>query len=189
MMGSRQAAIAPFDEARWASRAFNLDPTAGRHGVHDEYSTQLPLRDGEASSAIWLKASDALLRYRIFPPDRMRAHVSSPDGVIRKDVTIVQRVFLGPVAMEMAVRVLEVFDVASGPRRVGFTYATLQGHSERGLATFSVREAPDGSLLFAIESWSSPGNILAMLGRPIARRVQRGFTGEALAFFHDHFRD
>jgi uncharacterized protein (UPF0548 family) len=119
----------------------------------------------------------------------MRGHVCAADGRVAGGATIIQRVLLGPLAMEMAVRVVDVFDERSVGGSVGFTYGTLEGHSERGLATFAVDPEGADGLLFRIESWSSPAGVAGFLGRPIARKVQRRFTGEALAYFRDHFRD
>jgi uncharacterized protein (UPF0548 family) len=187
LMTWRRAATAAFDESRWKAKPLNLDITEGRTGTHDVYSVQVPLVVGEARTATLERAADTLLRYRIFPPRRMLAHVCSPDGRVAVGTTVIQRVLLGPLALEMGVRVVEVLDESKGSRRVGFTYATLQGHSERGLATFSIHSQTGGCFVFKIETWSSPGNLLAALGRPFARRVQQKFTREALSHFRDHF--
>ena len=83
---------------------------------------------------------------------------------------------------------IEIFDDRSVDGSVGFTYGTLEGHSERGLATFAID--PDGGdgLRFRIETWSSPAGVVGVLGGPIARKVQQRFTSEALDHFRDHFR-
>jgi uncharacterized protein (UPF0548 family) len=185
LMTARRATTATFDESSWAARPLNLDPVHGHNGLHDLYSIEIPLPNAGTDTVVIAKATEALLRYRIFPVHRMRVHVCTPDGRIRPGVTIIQRVFLGPLAMEMGVRVLEVFDQRGDKDVVGFTYATLQGHSERGLATFSVHEVSPNTLVFRIESWSVPGNLLSRLARPFARRTQQKFTREALANFRD----
>jgi uncharacterized protein (UPF0548 family) len=172
-MARRTAASRPFDEERWKATPLNLAVDQAHTGTHDVYSVALP------PAATLDGTTDALLRYRIFPPRRMRARVCTPDGRIAPGVTIIQRVLLGPVALEMAVRVIETGAAL-------FTYATLEGHSERGIATFAVREAKGGGLAFEIESWSTPGNLLAKLGRPVARAAQQKFTREALLHFRDH---
>ena len=188
-MTSRTAKTAPFDETRWTRRPLNFDPAHGRRGTHDLYEVHLPVTAGAGAATAAKSAAMALMRYRIFPPSRMRAHVCSPDERITAGVTVIQRVFIGPMALEMAVRVLDVFADQDGPHGTGFTYGTVQGHSERGLATFSIHAASSDSLLFRIESWSRPGNALAYFGRPVARLVQRTFTREALEYFRGHFRD
>jgi uncharacterized protein (UPF0548 family) len=92
----------------------------------------------------------------------------------------------GPVVLETGVRVVDVFDSASdGERRCGFSYATLEGHPERGLATFYLRQdSTGGGLALVIETWSRPGIWLTRAGRPVARMLQRRLTAEAL----EHFR-
>ena len=85
--------------------------------------------------------------------------------------------------MEMAVRVIDVFDRQAENREIGFTYVTLKGHAERGVASFFLSLARAGELTFHIESWSRPGNWLAVLARPLARSVQKRFTTEALTHF------
>ncbi len=172
---ARRARAARFDVERWAETPLNVDPAHGRVGHHDVHTIDMP-------KARFDRATEALLRYRIFPPRRMRAHVDTPDGLVAPDATIIQRVLLGPLALEMAVRVVEVS--REDDRTVGFTYATLRGHVERGLATFTVR-AQGGGVVFTVETWSAPGTVLAKVGRTFARHAQRTSTLEALAYFRD----
>lgn len=186
---ARPALGAAFDEARWTSKALNFLPESAKSGRHDRYTTRIACQDGEPRAAAREKAAKALLRYRVFPPDRMRAHVCTGDGRVTAGATIIQRVLMGPVALEMAVRVLEVFDERKAGGSTGFTYGTIEGHSERGVATFAVSDDGADGLLFSIESWSSPAGLLASLAAPIGRKVQQKFTGDALAYFRDHFRD
>jgi uncharacterized protein (UPF0548 family) len=75
------------------------------------------------------------LRYDIFPPTRLRSRVCTPDGIVSIGATIVQRVRLGPVTLETAVRVIEHQRSAESGR---FAYATLDGHPEQGIASFEV---------------------------------------------------
>lgn len=183
-MISARAATAPFDEQYWSRKPLNVDLARGKTGTHDQYSIALPLDSRERS---FDRAVLALSRYHIFPPTRMRAHVCTPDGRMVIGATVIQRVLIGPIAMEMGVRVVDTIGDAEGLRQAGFTYATLEGHSERGIATFSVRERAGEPATFEIESWSTPGTLLARLGRPIARWAQRSFTREGLVYFRDHF--
>jgi uncharacterized protein (UPF0548 family) len=189
LMLTSKGRVADFDPARWTSRHTNLPSGTERVGSHDDYSIALPLRPGELRSTERQRALESLFHYRIFPEHRMRAEICTVDGRIVDGTTIIQRVFMGSLCLEMAVRVTEVFGVESQSGKTGFTYATLVGHVERGLATFSVDDDSDETLTFRIESWSSPGNLLARLGRPIARRMQRSSTDQALRNFRDHFRE
>jgi uncharacterized protein (UPF0548 family) len=175
VMTAGRARAAAFDLERWVKAPLNIDPAHGRVGRHDVHSIELV-------ASRFDQAVEALLRYRIFSPQRMRAHVSTADGMVAPDAIIVQRVLLGPLALEMAVRVLDVS--RDNGRGAAFTYATVRGHVERGLATFSVR-AEGGGLVFTIETWSSAGTALAKLAGPFARHAQRASTREALAYFRD----
>jgi uncharacterized protein (UPF0548 family) len=90
---------------------------------------------------------------------------------------IVQRFGLGPVRLEFAVRVVEMWDRDTD---AGFTYVTLEGHPERGTESFRVRLGPEGQLAVTIEAWSGPGHWFVSLVRPIARVIQRAMTRRAL---------
>jgi uncharacterized protein (UPF0548 family) len=68
----------------------------------------------------------------------MSALVCAPDRAIVDGVTIIQRVFVGPACIEMAVRVVDEFGVGAQRGKTGFSYATIEGHVERGQATFSI---------------------------------------------------
>jgi uncharacterized protein (UPF0548 family) len=120
-----------------------------------------------------------LFRYDIFPPTRLRSRVCTPDGLVAVGATIVQRVRLGPVALEMAVRVIEHEHTTNNAR---FAYATLAGHAEQGIASFEI-ERKGAEVHFIARASSRPSNLAARLGRPIARSFQRAITREAL----DHF--
>jgi uncharacterized protein (UPF0548 family) len=93
--------------------------------------------------------------------------------------TIVQRIFVGPLAIEAAVRVIEVFREVD---RIGFSYVTLEGHVERGVASFFVARGREQQLSFHIESWSTPSALTAWLA-PVARYFQRKSVHEALESF------
>jgi uncharacterized protein (UPF0548 family) len=172
LLASR-AWLSPIDSARWAP----LAPNASREGIarggylHDRYEQRV---DDTFESAL-----ERLLRYDIFPPARMRARVCSPDARVATGVTIVQRVRFGPIALESAVRVIEQVHSADA---ASFAYATLEGHPERGIASFALERHP-GELRFVAEAWSRPGNPLARFGRPLARHLQRSITREAVAYF------
>jgi hypothetical protein len=81
-----------------------------------------------------------LLSYDIFPPRFLR-FVICPPGELVVGSVIVQRVGFGPVALESAVRVVDVWQrQTDGGQEAGFTYVTLAGHPERGVASFKVRK-------------------------------------------------
>ena len=173
ILTTARARQAPFDCGRWST----LSPTATREEVsagrfqHDIY--EAPFR-GDFERAV-----DALLEYRIFPAHRMIAHVCSPDRRVALGATIVQRVVLGPVAIETAVRVIEMQRDLNGAR---YAYATLHGHPERGIASFALLRT-GGRMMFEAQAWSRAGSWLTVAGRPVSRALQRSFTREAVEAF------
>jgi uncharacterized protein (UPF0548 family) len=190
LMTSHRARHEPLEvrEERWSSR----QPTAtltDRTGRHDRYSVELPMPSSsfaEGTPSLLERARDALLRYDIYAPRRMRSAVCSPDGRVCVGALIIQRVCVGPIAVETAVRVVDVFE-ASEMRRVGFTYVTLQGHVEKGVASFLVARHDDAAgqrLTFNIESWSTSARGMAQAIAPLSRLVQKAISREAL----EHFR-
>jgi uncharacterized protein (UPF0548 family) len=190
LMTTHRARREPLDvrKAFWSSR----QPTATlteRTGRHDRYSVDLPLASSplpEGRPSLLARARDALLRYDIYAPRRMRSAVCSSDGRVRSGTLIIQRVSVGPIAVETAVRVVDVFEGREG-RLVGFTYVTLQGHVEKGVASFFVAShdhAAGQRLTFNIESWSTSARGVAQAIAPLSRLVQKAISREAL----EHFR-
>ena len=89
-------------------------------------------------------------------------------------------------ALEMAVRVDEVWDRRDGDTwDAGFRDATIAGHAEWGVTSFAVRRLADGQMQLQFDARSGSGTRLAALGRPIARRLQRGMTRAALRRLSD----
>ena len=119
----------PFDATRWQGLSPNAtrESVAGGGYVHDRYEGRV---EDSFDGAV-----ERLSRYAIFPPQRMRAAVCSPDGRVAVGVTIVQRVRFAAVALESAVRVIEC---ERSPDAASFAYATLEGHPERGIASFAI---------------------------------------------------
>jgi uncharacterized protein (UPF0548 family) len=151
-------------------------------GLTDAYSIRLPT-DAAGPAGAFDRAVDRVFRYDIFPPDLMRAVVCTTDGRIAPDAVIVQRVRVGLLILESAVRVVDVWQRHTDESEVaGFAYATLAGHPERGVSMFRV--ARDASAVrFEIEATSRSGSIFTLIGRPIARRFQQSATRAALRHF------
>lgn len=82
-----------------------------------------------------------------------------------------------------ACRVVYVVDDAEPVRRFGFAYGTLPGHAESGEERFLVEwDRADDSVWYDILAFSRPAHVLARLGYPLTRRVQKRFArGSAAA--------
>jgi uncharacterized protein (UPF0548 family) len=162
-----------------ATRWQAAEPTSSTdqpEGLHDCYEGQVQRLPGEDARAAFDRMRARLLQYDIFPPTLLTFTIFPP-GEMGEGTLIVQRFGLGPVRLEFAVRVVEMWDRDTD---AGFTYVTLEGHPERGTESFRVRLGLEGQLAVTIEAWSRPGHWFVSLVRPIARVIQRAMTRRAL---------
>ena len=81
-----------------------------------------------------------------------------------------------------ACRIVYVVDEPGPVQRFGFAYGTLPGHAESGEERFVVEWDRDrGEVCYDIVAFSRPRHILARLGYPWARRVQKRFARDSAA--------
>lgn len=113
---------------------------------------------------------DFLFNYQIFPETIMTYFPEWVDDerTIKVGDTIVQQVFIPPVKglsqkIVFGVRITEIIDK---PNQKGFSYETLEGHVEKGVSTFTI-EQNEGKLIFKIQTYSKPGNLLTQIMAPI----------------------
>jgi uncharacterized protein (UPF0548 family) len=117
------------------------------------------------------EASTTLLQWEM----HRRAGVSvraSSEAVIDGAVAVL-RLGWGPVGVNAPVRVVYVIDEED---RKGFAYGTLPGHPERGEEAFVVELRDGGEVAFTIRAFSRPASLLARVGGPVSRAVQRWAT-------------
>jgi uncharacterized protein (UPF0548 family) len=81
-----------------------------------------------------------------------------------------------------ACRIVYVVDEQGPVQRYGFAYGTLPENAESGEERFTVewREA-DGAVWYDILAFSRPRQLLARLGYPLARRLQKRFARDSAA--------
>ena len=127
------------------------------------------------AAAAFARARDALLAYDVYPRDVLRHRVDG--GRVAAGALVVQRIRVGPLAVEAGVRVVEAWDE---PARVGYRYVTLRGHPERGEASFHLERDGD-RVVFRIESRSGLARPYAPWLRAYARRRQRAAVAGAMA--------
>ena len=132
------------------------------------------------------RVADAILRYHIFPDWLVTGILQRVPLELGDAVGICSHCFPG-IDLFFAARVIERFDERAGNIwRTGFTYRTLRGHPELGEETFSVeKDLATGEVTTALRSWSRPGILLAWLGYPLTRVIQRFASRAGL----DHLRD
>jgi uncharacterized protein (UPF0548 family) len=81
-----------------------------------------------------------------------------------------------------ACRIVYVVDEEGPVRRCGFGYGTLPEHAESGEERFAVEwHEGDGSVWYDILAFSRPRHLLARLGYPFARRLQKRFGRDSAA--------
>ena len=82
-----------------------------------------------------------------------------------------------------ACRIVYVVDEQGPVQRFGFAYGTLPGHAESGEERFTVEwHEADNGVWYDILAFSRPQHLLARLGYPFARRLQKRFArGSAAA--------
>ncbi len=182
---SRRLLMSQVDCQKWARVILPVRDSDLKEKLQDRFSVTLGSADGQENQDLFDRATKELFAYHIYPPWRMRPTLCGSQGRIAKDGLIVQRILLGPLGVETAVRVVDVFDVEDKEKRsVGFIYATLPGHPERGEAKFKVsRYRSSGQVTFTIETCSSPGNWLSALVRPLTHFLQKRSNHEALVYF------
>lgn len=146
------------------------DPAVVPDGFHHFSRAQRILRtdlDGAATD---------LLGWRVHARAGLEVASSVPSAAPGE--VVLMRLGLGPLALRIPCRVLEVIDE---PDRRGFVYGTLPGHPESGEESFVLERQPDGSIDFVVAAYSRPASFLARAGGPASRAMQRFMTGRYLA--------
>jgi uncharacterized protein (UPF0548 family) len=168
------------DGRRYLQRRATSDREGPAHARVDTYRRRVELQPGELPAAAFERVRKRLFDYEIFPP-RLVGHAVIPAGEITEGCTVVQRLGVGRVFLESATRVVDVWRMpeSAGARSAGFAYVTVQGHPERGVATFEVRQEQDG-VFVVLTARSVPGTMLTKLAGPVMRLVQRTITKRAV---------
>ena len=80
-----------------------------------------------------------------------------------------------------ACRIVSVIDEDVDSRRYGFIYGTLPDHAERGQERFTVEwRRKDDSVWYDIFAYSRPNLLLARLGYPVTRLLQKRFALDSM---------
>jgi uncharacterized protein (UPF0548 family) len=131
-------------------------------------------------AAVFAAAKGALQRWEHF---RLGwAETWPPDAPIRKgkSVAVIARLF--GMWLVSACRIVYVVDEESPIKRFGFAYGTLPEHVESGEERFTVEwHEKDDSVWYDILAFSRPHQILARLGYPLARTLQKRFARDSAA--------
>jgi uncharacterized protein (UPF0548 family) len=104
-----------------------------------------------------------------------------PDAPIEEGATVAVLVQALGLWSLNAARIVYLIDEEGADRRFGFAYGTLPEHGERGEERFTVEfHAKDQSVWYDVCAFSRP-NLLARLGYPVARAMQKRFARDSKA--------
>ena len=79
-----------------------------------------------------------------------------------------------------ACRIVDVIDETEPVTRFGFAYGTLPGHVESGEERFQIEwHRSDQSVWYDILAFSRPHHLLARLGYPVVRQLQKRFAADS----------
>jgi uncharacterized protein (UPF0548 family) len=156
-----------------AGRASADAPPAGYVVDH----TRVRLGAGEA---VFAAARAALARWEQFRLGWLQVW---PEGVPLREgevVAVLARA-LGLWSLN-ACRVVSVLDEEGPVRAFGFAYGTLPDHAATGEERFLVEwDREDGGVWYDIRAISRPRHLLARLGYPLVRRLQKRFGRDSAA--------
>jgi uncharacterized protein (UPF0548 family) len=128
-----------------------------------------------AGQATYDRAVAAVRRWAMFDTGWMR--LCWPDAPIEAETTVVVLASLPGLWSLNACRIVYTIDVDDQTsRRFGFAYGTLPIHEALGEERFQVEwSRQDDSVWYDILAFSRPKSLMAKLGYPVARLMQRRF--------------
>lgn len=134
--------------------------------------TRMKLGAGES---VFLAAKDALRRWDQFRIDGLELRAPETPIKTGEVVAIIARTC--GVWWLNACRIVYTIDERGPVQRFGFAYGTLPDHAEAGEERFLIEwHQDDDSVWYDILAFSRPRHVLARLGYPFSRLVQRRFA-------------
>ncbi len=131
--------------------------------------------------ATWQRAVEAIRAWRMFSMPWVNLHSSSAPIQVGTDVAVSVHHF-GFYSLN-ACRIVYIVDDDDPVKRFGFAYGTLVEHAESGEERFTVEwNRDDDRVWYDILAFSRPRQMLARLGYPLSRALQKKFAnGSKLA--------
>jgi uncharacterized protein (UPF0548 family) len=78
-------------------------------------------------------------------------------------------------------RILDCFDETGPTAQFGFAYGTLPDHAAQGEERFCVQWSPEDDIVwYEVLAFSRPRRILARIGYPYLRYLQRRFSADSI---------
>jgi len=133
---------------------------------------------GEGADA-FQRAVEALERWEMFNIGWLQ--LCWPDAPIEIGTMVAVLADLRCVWSLNACRIARIFDERENVRRYGFVYGTLPDHVERGQESFLVEwNRVDDSVWYDLAAYSQPNQLLAKLGYPLTRALQKRFARDSM---------
>jgi uncharacterized protein (UPF0548 family) len=133
---------------------------------------RIQLGSGEGT---WQRAAAAIRKWRMFSMPWVNLHWASAPIQVGTDVAVSVRHF-GFYSLN-ACRIVYVVDEESPVKRFGFAYGTLGEHAESGEERFTVEwNRDEDKVWYDILAFSRPRQMLAKLGYPLSRLLQKRFA-------------
>jgi uncharacterized protein (UPF0548 family) len=153
----------------------NLLKEPAPHGYNADHNRT---RLGEGPK-VFAKAAGAIKRWEMF--DIGWLHLCWPDAPIEAGSAVaVLAHHLGFWSLH-ACRIVCVIDEQGDWQRYGFIYGTLPDHAESGLEQFTIElNRGDDSVWYDILAYSKPNQVLAKIGYPITRLLQKRFARDSM---------
>jgi uncharacterized protein (UPF0548 family) len=151
---------------------------ASREQVPRHYTVdhnRVLLGRGEESFA---KAAAAIRTWQMFNLGWCRVH--PPNAPIEVGVTVAISINHYSFWSLNACRIVYLMEEHGAVLRYGFAYGTLPEHGETGEERFSVEwDQENGSVTYDLYAFSRPQHLMARLGYPLSRRLQKRFARES----------
>jgi uncharacterized protein (UPF0548 family) len=149
--------------------------TTAPHGYNLDHS-RVPLGKGEGT---WQRAMEAIRAWQMFNMPWLRLDRTSAPIQVGTDIAVSVHHF-GFYSLN-ACRIVYVVDEEDPVKRFGFAYGTLMEHAESGEERFTVEWNRDDTIWYDILAFSRPRQMLARLGYPLSRLLQKRFAEDSKA--------
>lgn len=138
---------------------------------------RVELGSGEVA---WHRAVEAVREWRMFDMPWLRLCWPTAPILVGTEVAVLVRHF-GFFSLN-ACRILYLVDNDATIKRFGFAYGTLLEHAESGEERFTVEwNRASDKVWYDMLAFSRPRKMLARLGYPLSRSLQRRFTADSKA--------
>jgi uncharacterized protein (UPF0548 family) len=125
------------------------------------------------------RAKDAIRQWKMFDLSFIELYFDNTPIEIGQTVAILIRHF-GFWSLNAARIVYPLDESTKDIERFGFAYGTLTEHGERGEERFSVEyHKADESVWYDLYAFSRPNHILAKIGYPLSRYLQKEFARQS----------